>query len=394
MIVRSQLNILRSRLEEPRRFIQVLAGPRQVGKTTIVSQLVQQLQVPCTSLTADGVDSNNSEWIGEQWNVVRKIMDLQHQTEHILIIDEVQQLNKWSTIVKREWDADTAAKRNIKLVLLGSSRLLIKDGLNESLAGRFELIHIPHWSVAEMREAFGWSLEQYIYYGGYPGAAALIKDEKRWKQYIRQSIIHPAIEKDVLMTKHILKPALLRQVFDMSAAHSGELLALNKIVGQLQDAGNTSTVANYIQVLGEAELIAGLHMYAPDVVRQYQSIPKFQVYNAALQTAYHTSYFETTYIDSTQWGRRVESAVGAHLINHAADEDYKVFYWRERSNEIDFVMVHGERVLGLEVKSGHRGAGNGLRAFEVRFPHAQTIVVGTGGLPLDVFLSTNPVELL
>lgn len=393
MIERKQLGVLRERLNEPRRFIQVLAGPRQVGKTTVVSQLVAQLVIPHTSISADGIDANNAEWIADQWSVVRKTMELQHQDEHILIIDEVQLLNKWSNIVKREWDADTLSRRNIKVVLLGSSRLLLKDGLDESLAGRFEMIHVPHWTFSEMHEAFGWSLEQYIYYGGYPGASGLIQDEKRWKQYIRQSIIHPAIDKDVLMTKRILKPALLRQVFDMCAGHSGELLALNKIVGQLQDAGNTSTVANYIQVLGEAELLGGLHMYAPDVVRQYQSIPKFQVYNSALQTVFHSSTFQDVYTNPTWWGRWVESAVGAYLVNYAVDEDYKVFYWRERNDEMDFVMVHGERVLGIEVKSGHRSAGNGLRAFQKRFPHAQTLIVGTGGLSLDIFFSSNPVSL-
>lgn len=394
MIERLQLDILRKRLEEPRRFIQVLAGPRQVGKTTLVHQLVAQLVVPYTAISADGVDSDNAEWIADQWSVVRKAMELQHQSEHILLIDEVQLLNKWSTIVKREWDADTLSQRNIKVVLLGSSRLLLKDGLNESLAGRFELIHVPHWSFSEMHDAFGLSLEQYIYYGGYPGSADLIQDEKRWKQYIRQSIIHPAIDKDVLMTKRILKPALLRQVFDMCAGHSGELLAMNKIVGQLQDAGNTSTVAGYIQVLGEAELLGGLHVYAPDVVRQYQSIPKFQVYNTALQTVYHSSAFQTVYTNPTLWGRWVESAVGAHLVNYAVNEDYKVFYWRERNNEMDFVMVREEHVLGIEVKSGHRSAGNGLRAFRQRFPHAQTLVVGTGGMPLNLFFSSNPCHLI
>lgn len=390
MITRNELNILQARLDEPRKFIQVLAGPRQVGKTTIIDQLVHLLAVPYTSVSADGIDSNNAEWIADIWNVVRKTMELQQQQEHVLIIDEIQLLNKWSNIVKREWDADTMSKTNIKVVLLGSSRLLLKNGLDESLAGRFELIHVPHWSYNEMHEAFGLSLEQYIYYGGYPGAAGLIKDGRRWKQYLRQSIVNPAIEKDVLMTTRILKPALLRQVFEIGATHSGELLALNKIVGQLQDAGNTSTVAGYIHVLGEAELLCGLQMYAPDVTRQYQSIPKFQVCNSALHTVYHPSTFEHVYTDPTLWGRWVESAVGAHLINHASEEDYKVFYWRERNDEMDFVIAQNEQVLGIEVKSGHRSAGNGLRAFQKRFPHARTLVVGTGGMPLDLFFSTDP----
>lgn len=393
MIERRQLSTLLTRLQEPRRFLQVLAGPRQVGKTTLVNQLVTQLNIPYTSVSADGVDPNDVEWIADQWEVVRKKMDLQHQDEHVFFIDEIQLLHRWSDIVKREWDVDTQSRRNLKVVLLGSSRLLLKDGLNESLAGRFELIHVPHWTLGEMQDAFGMSLEQYIYFGAYPGAASLIHDEKRWRHYIRQSIIYPSIEKDVLMTKRILKPALLRQVFDMAAIHSGELLALNKIVGQLQDAGNTSTVANYIHVLEEAELLCGLKMYAPDVARQYQSIPKFQICNTALQTAYHATSFEDTYTNPTKWGRWVESAVGTHLVHYAGEENYKVFYWRERDAEIDFVIATEDSVLGIEVKSGHRSAGNGLRAFEHRFPHARTLVVGTGGLPLDIFFVTNPAEL-
>lgn len=393
MIERAELKILRTRLAEPRQFIQVLAGPRQVGKTTLVQQYIASLTIPYTSITADGVEANNAEWIAEQWNIVRKTMALQHQSEHILIIDEVQLLNRWSNIVKREWDADTLSHLNLKVVLLGSSRLLLKDGLDESLAGRFELIHIPHWTFSEMHEAFGFSLDQYIYYGAYPGAANLIQDEKRWKQYIRYSIINPAIDKDVLMTKRILKPALLRQVFHVGAVHSAELVALNKVVGQLQDAGNTSTVANYIQVLGEAELMEGLHIYAPDIVRQYQSIPKFQVYNTALQTAYQASTFAASLTNPTLWGRLVESAVGVHLINCKLDDDYQVFYWRERNNEVDFVLANDVNVLGLEVKSGHHSAGNGMRAFRQRFPHAQTLVVGTGGMPLELFFTTSPAQL-
>lgn len=394
MIERVQLQTLVERMREPRRFLQVLAGPRQVGKTTLVSQLVSRLDVPYTSVSADGVDASDVEWIARQWQIVRNSMLLLRQAEHVLIIDEIQLIDRWSEIVKREWDMDTHAGNNIKVILLGSSRLLIKDGLNESLAGRFELIHVPHWSFSEMREAFGFTLEQYIYYGAYPGSAALVGDEGRWRRYMLQSIIQPAIDRDVLMTKRILKPALLRQVFDMGASHSAELLALNKLVAQLQDAGNTSTVSNYIQVLGEAELLMGLQAYAPDVVRRYQSIPKMQVLNTALQTAYYVGSFADAYVDPARWGRWVESAVGAHLLNNASEGMYQVFYWRERNDEVDFVLVDGSHVLGIEVKSGHHGAGSGLRAFQRRFPQAKTLVVGTGGLPLDVFLSSSPAVLL
>lgn len=393
MIARPQLSILQQRLAEPRRYIQVLAGPRQVGKTTLINQLVARMTVPVSSITADAVAIDDMKWIADQWDTVRKTMKLTNQTEMVLIIDEIQRIDNWSEMVKREWDEDTRTQCNIKVVLLGSSRLLIQDGLNESLAGRFELIHMSHWSYAEMREAFGFTLEQYIYFGGYPGAASLISDEKRWRNYMRRSIISPSIEKDVLMTKKILKPELMRRLFELGASYSAEIVSLNKILGQLQDAGNTATMANYLTVLEQADLLGGLQLYSPDKLRRYRSIPKFQVYNTALQSACQTNGFKAVYLDSKKWGRWVESAVGTHLVNGTDDGEYKVFYWRDGDDETDFVLVWGEEVLGLEVKSGRRTAGTGLKSFKTHFPKAKTLVIGTGGLSLELFFNTKPEML-
>ncbi len=393
MIIRPQLNILQERLAEPRRFIQVLAGPRQTGKTTLITQLTQQLVVPFSSISTDMVDPANTEWIADQWEAVRKTMDLNRLTEYVLIIDEIQRLTNWSEMVKREWDADTRLQRNIKVVLLGSSRLLIQDGLNESLMGRFELIHVPHWSYSEMKEGFGFTLEQYIFFGGYPGAATLIKNEKRWRNYMQRTIITPSIKKDVLMTKHILKPELMRRLFELGSSYSAEIVSFNKLIGQLQDVGNTTTMANYLTILDQADLLGGLRQYSPDKIRRYRSIPKFQVYNTALQSASQTNAFSTIYVDRQRWGRWVESAVGAHLLNGASDGEYQVFYWRDGNDEVDYVLVRDTEVLGLEVKSGRRTAGNGLSAFKKHFPNAKSLVIGRGGLDLDLFFLTNP-ELL
>lgn len=394
MIIRPQLQILQDRMEEPRRFIQVLAGPRQIGKTTLIDQLIEQLTKPVTNISADTIAPDNMEWIADQWSAVRRMMKLRSEQEHILIIDEIQRINNWSEVVKREWDSDTHTHTNIKVILLGSSRLLIQDGLNESLAGRFELVHMPHWSFSEMERGFGLTLEQYIYYGGYPGAAPFVKNERRWRLYMKHSIVNPSIEKDVLLTKRILKPELMRRLFELGASYSGELVSFNKLIGQLQDAGNTSTMANYLKTLQEADLLCGLQQYSPDKVRRYKSIPKFQVYNTALQSACQDYDFQSVYIDRQRWGRWVESAVGAHLVNGMFEGDYQVFYWREKDEEVDFVLAQGCRILGIEVKSGRRTAGKGLLTFRQRFPQAQTLVVGTGGLPIDVFLRTEPRELL
>lgn len=392
-IVRSQFIELKRRLEEPRRCIQVLAGPRQVGKTTMIKQLVNVIQLPILFVSADDVEQDSRDWIANQWRIVRLKMSAQHLEEYVLVMDEIQKIANWSEQVKREWDSDTWNNVNIKVVLLGSSRLLLKDGLTESLAGRFELIRVPHWTFQEMREAFDFSLEQYIFYGGYPGAAGYISQFARWKKYILQSIVNPAIDKDVLMTKRVLKPALLRQLFEIGCAYSGELLAHTKVLGQLQDAGNSSTLANYLQILDEANLLVGLQKYANDTARKYQSIPKYMVYNNALFSVYQGRSFDSELLDARRWGRWVESAVGAHLVNFAEDMGYKVYYWRERQDEVDFVLSYMDKVVAIEVKSGRRQDNRGRYIFEERFHPTYSLVVGADGLSVSDFL-LMPIESL
>lgn len=374
------------RMNEPRQFIQVLAGPRQVGKSTLINQFIRQTTIPVTSVNADAVGNENTEWIAEQWYKARTALNLYHQPEHILIIDEIQKIDNWSEVVKREWDADTLSGCNLKVILLGSSRLMLKSGLTESLAGRFELIRVTHWSFSEMEKAFGLTLNQYIYFGGFPGAAGLIGNEKRWRSYIQSSIIDPAIEKDVLMTQRILKPALLRQTFELGCAYSGELLSYSKMTGQLQDAGNTATVASYINTLGEANLVGGLQKYSVDTARKYMSVPKFQVYNNALMTIQNGRSFEKELLEPQRWGRWVESAVGAHIINHADRLGYKLYYWRDHADEVDFIITTRLGSLAIEVKSGRRTTNKGMGIFSQMFHPKMTMIVGSGGFSIEEFL--------
>ena len=221
------------------------------------------------------------------------------------MIDEVQKIENWSEVVKREWDADTRGRVNLKVVLLGSSRLLLRKGLTESLAGRYELIRMPHWSLREMQDAFGVSLDQYIYFGGYPGPAHLIQDERRWRKYIKDSLVAPAIEKDVVMTSNIYKPALMKQLFELGCGYSAEILSLTKLMGQLQDAGNVTTLAGYLEILNQCALLTGLQKYAKDDARKRGSVPKYQVYNNALLTAYKGRSFVADRTDTQAWGRWV-----------------------------------------------------------------------------------------
>lgn len=393
MYRRKQYNILHERIAEPRRFIQVIAGPRQVGKSTMVKQIVKEVTIPYTLETADAIETDNAEWISNVWNTVRQQMLFRNETEHLLVIDEIHKINNWSEMVKREWDSDTFADRNIKVVLLGSSRLLLKKGLTESLMGRFELIRMPHWNYREMHEAFGWDINQYIYFGGYPGGATLIKNERRWQQYVVDAIIGPSIDKDVILTSTIYKPALMRNLFELGCTYSGEELSLNKVLGQLQDAGNVTTLSNYLTILGECNLLTGLQKYAADKARKYNSVPKFQVFNSALLSALHGKTYEQAFTDSKLWGRWVETAVGAYLINNAEPLGYKLYYWREASNEVDYILERRGETIAIEVKSGHRTTNKGITLFRERYNPRHAIIVGSGGISIEDFLQFDLEKL-
>ena len=389
MFKKPQFYELKSRLLEPKDKIQTVSGPRQVGKSTMVKQVLQEIDIPYLSVSADNVPKTDTFWISEMWATARARMKAANAQEFLLVIDEVHKLDNWSEAVKKEWDDDVRNDINMKVVILGSSRLLLKDGLTESLAGRYELIRMPHWSYNEMREAFAMDLDQYIYFGGYPGGAKYIKDERRWRRYIKDSIIAPAIERDILTTKTIYKPILMRQLFDLGCMYSGKELSLNKMLGQLQDAGNVTTLAGYLNTLEEGRLLCGLQKYAQDEARKYNSVPKLMVYNTALLTAQTSTTFHKTFTMPALWGRWVESAVGAYLLNQADEYDYKLYYWRENNDEVDFVIEYSGQHIAIEVKSGRRGANEGLKTFTNKFHPQQSFVVGTDGVPIEEFLTWN-----
>lgn len=389
---RKQFNIVLSRIKEPRGKIQVVVGPRQVGKSTLMDQVLAQCPIPYSLAKADNVDSNDPNWIKRVWESARGTMTVKKETEHLLVIDEIQKITNWSEAVKEEWDWDCTNKLQLKVVLLGSSRLMIQSGLSESLAGRFELIRMGHWSLAEMQDAFGFSLDQYMYFGGYPGAAQFVHDETRWKRYIKDSIITPAVEKDIKLTTNIYKPVLMKRLFHLSCNYSALELSLTKMLGQLQDAGNVTTLANYLGILEQCQLVCGLQKYANDEARKYNSSPKYQVFNNALLTANQRGKFETIRSDSELWGRWVESAIGAHLLNSAEEQDYQVFYWRERNDEVDYIVATDDGCVAFEVKSGRRKMNSGMKEFEKAFKPVHSYIIGTGGICFEDFLKTDVTE--
>jgi predicted AAA+ superfamily ATPase len=389
---RPQSAVLATRLAEPRRFIQVIAGPRQVGKSTLVQQVVGSLPgaVPGTVLyaSADEPTLRGAEWIAQQWEAARLAAAGTGEAGAVLVLDEIQKISGWSESVKRLWDEDTRRRVNLRVVLLGSAPLLIAQGMTESLAGRFELLHLPHWSFTEMQAAFGFDLDQFLFYGGYPGAATLVDEPKRWVRYVSDSLIETSIARDVLLLTRVDKPALLRRVFELACRYSGQLLSYTKMLGQLQDAGNTTTLAHYLDLLAGAGMVCGLQKYAGDAARSRASSPKLQVLNTALMTATAGLTLREAKVDREFWGRLVESAVGAHLANAAAAGECEVFYWRERNREVDFVIRAGRRLVAVEVTSGRaRQAHSGTTAFNEAFKPQRSLLVGRGGIAVEEFLA-------
>lgn len=387
MYTRKVFDTALRRLVEPRGFIQVLAGPRQVGKTTLSRQLMEAVHIPTHYASADEPSLRSGSWLEQQWEVARHKLK-GSSVGALLVLDEIHKLPNWSETVKRLWDEDSFHDLQLKVVLLGSSPLLIKSGMTESLAGRFELIPITHWSYSEMREAFGWDFQRYVYFGGYPGAVSLIDELDRWTNYIKESLIETSISRDILLMTRIDKPALLRRMFELGCAYSGQVLAYQKIMGQLQEAGNTTTLAHYLNLLANAGFVAGLQKYAGQQIRRRGSSPKFQVFNTALMTAHANFGFKELVKNPDLWGRWLESAVGSYLLNQTVGRDLSLYYWSKSNMEVDFVLVKGDKVTAIEVKSGaKRGTLPGIDAFAKEFKVDRKLLVGAQGIPVEEFVT-------
>ncbi len=388
---RQHLAILKSRMTEPRRRIQIIMGPRQVGKSTLVGQYTDGLDIPFDFIAADGVNREDTNWISARWQDARMKMDMHGENERILIIDEVQKIRTWSEQVKREWDRDTREKRNLKVILLGSSRVLLQKGLEESLEGRFETIKMGYWEWPEMRDAFGFTLQQYIYFGGFPGLAPDIKDEDRWRNLMEDTIISPILTRDILEIDEIRNPALLRQVFELACIESARELSLTKMQGTM-NSGTVPTIKSYLDILDKTMLVKPLQKYSPSPVKEKNSIPKMQVYNSAFRNRYGSYSFEEAVTDSTQWGRQVESAVGAHLANRSQLDGFELLYWRkDNKKECDYVLKKGQALVAIEVKSSSADNTEGYELFKELYGEhiASALIVGPEGLPLKDFFSMD-----
>jgi len=388
---RALVDELATALRRKPALLQVIVGPRQVGKTTAAEQLAERLGWPTVFAAADAPLPPGPEWVEAQWRLAR-LKQPGAGGKVLLVLDEVQKVVGWSESVKRLWDEERRTKGPVLAVLLGSSALLVHRGASESLAGRFFLHRCQHWSWDECRRAFGWDLDRWLFFGGYPGAAALADDETTWKRYVTDSLIDVALSRDVLALQTVTKPALLRHLFALAAAYPAQILSYNKMLGQLQDAGNVTTLANYLRLLETAFLASGLELFSQGQVRKRGSSPKLILWNNAIVTALSLRSRRETLADGGLYGRLVENAVGAHLLCGLPSTEFGVTYWRDGHQEVDFVVTHGKRIWAIEVKSGRSGRLSGIAAFRKRYPKAQALLVGGEGVPLAELFGRPAVD--
>lgn len=403
MYERSQLKLMLERIKEPKKTIMVISGPRQCGKTTAVGQMIDQCGIPAYSFSADNVSTEGNAWIIERWESARNRMDAEGLEEAILVMDEVQKIRNWSEAVKSEWDYDMETGRNLKVVLLGSSRLLLQKGLEESLAGRFEKIDMTFWTYDEMHEAFGMSRDQYIYFGGFPGMYAYISDESRWRAFMESSIVSPFLQKDLTELEEIRNPSLLSKVFSVGSALSGKEISVNRLHDAL-NSGSNPTISSYLSLLDKTMILKPLFKYRTSAAEKKNSSPKMQVYHNGFLTVCNNTTFTDVRSNNTLWGQWVESAVGAFLLNKSLVHGFDIMYWRETKNykdkhgksrngtfEVDFVLKKGFSVVAIEVKSNRADSLSGIEEFRKNFSENSInrltccLVVGSQGLTFEDF---------
>ncbi|HNR10724.1 MAG TPA: ATP-binding protein [Nitrosomonas europaea] len=351
---------LAHRLDGMQPLIQVLTGPRQVGKTTGVRQLMAQCSYPQHYANADDMLVSDRSWLLEQWQQALLLGE-----GALLVVDEIQKVVNWPETIKALWDAQPG---RLRVLLLGSSALQIQSGVTESLAGRFELLRVHHWTFAELHAAFGYDLPRYLAFGGYPGAVVLEYDPDRWYAYMKDAIVEAVIGKDILQSRKVANPALFRQAFEILCAYPAQEISYTKLLGQLQDKGNTDLVKYYIELYGGAFLLHALQKYSPKTWLARSSSPKML---PACPALYSMVAGVDVMRSTEQRGRAFELVVGAELMQLPG----QVFYWRERNDEVDFVYQYRERLYAIEVKSGRKKSARGLDAFCAQEPKALRVIV-------------------
>lgn len=366
---------LTERLDEPAPGrVQILTGPRQVGKTHILLDSAARWRESALYLAADAPESSLPGWWELQW---QRTLQMAGRGKSVLFVDEAHYLPQWSPVIKSAIDEVYRKKLPLHIVITGSATLPLGSGAREAMTGRFERIELRQWNPRDLAEAFSLdrdeAIECFIRFGSFPGGMSLISDIPRWKAYIRDSIIDPAVGRDILMREQVRKPALLRQIFAVCTGHPSEILSLAKIAGALSDAGTLETIAHYLGLLEEAYLIASVRKYSAREVRRRSSPPKIVPLSNALTAASRSGDPPLPARDPAPWGRWVENACIAFAIGCGQ----KVHYWREEPLEVDFVLIGSWGKWAIEIKTGELGSRDmaGLLTFCRRWPEFRPLVL-------------------
>lgn len=339
--------------------LQVIVGPRQVGKTTTVLKYLNENHADKFNFySADEVFNASANWILEIWSKARS-------EKKILVIDEIQKCENWSAIIKKFWDEDKRNKKTFPCILLGSSSLEIQKGLTESLTGRFQLHKVFHWNHEESKKGYGLSFHDYLKFGGYPGSYAF-NDSNDWAKYVKQSIILTVIEKDILQYHTVKSPALFKQAFEIIMSYPAQEISYTKLLGQLQDKGNTELIKYYLSLYEGAFLVKVLEKYSAKKLITKSSTPKILPLAPCL---YYLEILDD--YKNEELGRVFELVVGAQLVR----TDESLYYWREGNDEVDFVLKKGRKLYAIEVKSGRKKSQKGLQKFKEKFPEAKLVMI-------------------
>jgi predicted AAA+ superfamily ATPase len=357
-ITRNFVELLKKRFSEKLPLIQIVMGPRQVGKTTGVMQFQEQTNINCHYISADSMPLSNANWILEQWQTA-----LTKGDNPLLIIDEIQKADNWSEVIKNLWDKQLKTGKRVNVLLLGSSSLSLKKGVSESLAGRYELIPVVHWDFIESKKLREMELETYLNFGGYPKSYDYLDDYDRWFSYVKSSIIDNVIDKDILNFALIKNPSLFKQAFEVLSCYPAQEISYRKLLGQLQDRGNTELIKYYIKLFEGAYLIKAIQKYGTQDFKIKSSSPKI----IPLAPCFYTLYAAT----KGKEGFVFEATVGAKLLEVSHD----LYYWRQGNSEVDYILSWKKKLFAIEVKSGRKRSRNGLNIFLKLYPNALPIII-------------------
>jgi predicted AAA+ superfamily ATPase len=355
--------------------LQLLTGPRQVGKTTLLLELAKENEPMTVYASCDGPEAALPGFWERLWTQAAEIA--RSQQKALLLLDEVQHVPDWAARLKAEWDRLRRHHTAIHVVATGSSALRVASGSRESLAGRFERLTLAHWTAVALRDTFSFPAAQvpdlFVRFGCYPGAVGLLGDPPRWRAYIRDAIIEPAVGRDVLAIGVIRRPALFRQVFVLCASVPAQIVSLQKLQGQLQDAGALETIAHYLSILEEAYLVTPVEKFSPRPLRRRAAPPKLVTLNNALLAALDPNGAPEASVEPEKYGRWVENACLAYAWNAGQ----RIAYWREEPLEVDGIIEGSWGAWAIEVKTRPfpMEALTGLLEFCRRHPRFRPLVL-------------------